>query len=364
MAPQYTVSIYNSSGVLKAISQDYTSLQISRVVNAPDVCVLTYNVIDAFVDQFLVIGAYIDVRREDTAAGISSTVEFSGIIRRVVRKIAETRIIEVTCLGMMDILNQRVIAYKAGTANRTKFDSVPAETVIKTLSNYNVGSLATVANGRAIDGRITSFTTSATAGTGNLISLECAYANLLSTIQDVAEAGGGDFSVSYTAPSSWVLTWHLGQLGTDRTATVRLSVPLGTIGELIVSLDRINDFNATIIGGTGEKDARLIATRPATPQTGINLKEKFVDGKSQKKATVASLQTLGTALLNKERRRREYSATLLQNAALRYGRDYFLGDLVTIVYDSLTSTQKIVGVDLSFDADGRESVDVSLAPIA
>lgn len=362
MAPMYTVSIYDSAGVLKAISQDYTSLQIAKAVNAPDAAVLTYNINDAFVDQFLSNGAIIEILREDTAAGISATTEFSGIIRRVTRTYAEQNIIEVMALGMLDILRQRVIAYKAGILNRSKYVSVPAEQIIKNLFNYNVNVQATTANGRALNGTITGMNTTASAGTGNVLSLECAYANLLSTMQDVADAGGGDFSLTYTAPASWLLTWHLGQLGTDRTATVRLSVPLGTVGELVVDFDRVDDFNAVIVGGTGEGAARLVATRPASLPTGLSLREKFVDAKSQKKSAIASLQALGTSVLVRERKRREYSATLLQNAALRYGRDYFIGDLVTILWGTTTVTQKIVGVDLSFSADGKESVDVSLAP--
>jgi hypothetical protein len=61
----------------------------------------------------------------------------------------------------------------------------------------------------------------------------------------------------------------------------------------------------------------------------------------------------------------------LQNAALRYGRDYFLGDLVTIldvssgnfarVDGGVPITQKISEVALEFKSDGRETVDVTLS---
>jgi hypothetical protein len=67
-------------------------------------------------------------------------------------------------------------------------------------------------------------------------------------------------------------------------------------------------------------------------------------------------------LLNRQRRKRiTYTATLLQNAALRYGRDYFLGDLVTILDGTTAITQKVQGIDLAFSADGKESIDVTLA---
>lgn len=365
MAPQYTVSVYTSAGVLQAISQDFLVLKISRVVNAPDICMLAYNLdTSAYTASFLQIDNLITVTRWDTEAGISSTIEFSGVIRRTVRTYDEKNSLEVLCYSMMDVLNQRIIAYQAGRNNRSRFTAVPAETIIKTLFNFNIGSSATTANGRALDGRITGMTTSASAGTGTVLSLDCAYSNLLSTMQDVAEDGGGDFSITYTAPASWVLTWHLGQLGTDRSATVTLSVPMGTIGELVIDNDKTNDFNAVVVGGTGEGTARLIATRPATLPTGIALKERFVDARSQKRAGVPYLQALGNRALARMRKRRIYSAKILQNAALKYGRDYFIGDLVTILNaaSGVSVIQKVAGVELSFEESGQENIDVQLAP--
>jgi len=58
--------------------------------------------------------------------------------------------------------------------------------------------------------------------------------------------------------------------------------------------------------------------------------------------------------------RTTYSATLLQNAALRYGRDYYLGDLVTILDGTTSVTQKVDEVGLEFTSDGQENVDVTL----
>jgi len=51
----------------------------------------------------------------------------------------------------------------------------------------------------------------------------------------------------------------------------------------------------------------------------------------------------------------------LQNAALRYGREYFLGDLVTVyAYSVGNITQKVQSVALSMSALGAESVNVGL----
>lgn len=361
MAPMYTVSLYNSSGVLQSISQDYLDLAISRTVNAPDMAVLIYDATSRNA-QYLTYGAIVTILRQDTAAGITAATEFSGIIRRIVRTVGERTVYEVTCVGMMALLGDRIVAWKGGVTNRSKFTAQPAETIMRFLVLYNIGAQATTANGRLLGGTLTGFTVPATAGTGTTMNISVSYQNLLQVMQKVSDDGGGDFSVTYTAPATWAYQWHLGQLGANRTATVKLSVPLGTIGELVVSTDRIEDFTAVIVGGEGENGARLIATWPSTLPTGLNLRETFVDARNLKKANLARLQQRGKMALGRQQRKRTtYTATLLQNAALRYGRDYFLGDLVTILDGTTEVTQKVQGIDLAFSADGKESVDVTLA---
>jgi hypothetical protein len=364
MAPIYTVMLRDKDGLLESVSQDYLDLAISRTVNAPDIAALVYDSNSLNV-QYLIHGSIIEIYREDTEAGIASTQEFAGFIRRVVRTINDRTTYEITALGAMSLLGDRIVAWKAERANRSKFTAQPAETIVRTLVVTNAGNQATVAGGRILEGTLITpnLTFPASAGTGTVLSVSLAYQNLLEAVQKVCDDGGGDFSVTYDpVVNQFGARWHLGQLGTNRTATVKLSVPLGTIGELIVSDDRIDDFTAVIVGGQGEGKARRIATRPATLPTSTSLREVFADARNLKKATLGRLRSHGQILLNRQARKRvTYTATLLQNAALRYGRDYFLGDLVTILDGTTAITQKVQGVDLAFTADGKESVDVTLA---
>ena len=361
MAPQYTISLYNSTGTLQSISQDYLHLVISRTINAPDVAQFVYDS-NSNNAQYLTYGAIVTITRVDDDAGISASTEFSGIIRQITRIVNDRTTYEITAVGMMALLGDRIVAWKGNRLNRALWRAKPAETIIKDLFTYNIGSGATTANGRQLDGTITGMTTTATAGTGTVLSIGLAHQNLLAAMQKVADDGGGDFSLTYTAPATWTFAWHLGQLGTDRTATVKLSVPLGTIGELVVDQNRIADFTATIVGGTGEGKARRLATRPAAMPTGLNLREFFIDARNEKKGTLGRLQVVGQVAINRQRRKRTaYTAKLLQNAALRYGRDYFLGDLVTILDGSTAITQKISEVGLEFTSEGQELVDVTLS---
>jgi hypothetical protein len=359
MAPQYVVSLYNSSGVLQEISIDYAELSIRRTVNAPDMAVVTW------ARTSIVTIAYnsiMTITRSDEENGISPAVEFSGLVRAINRTVGEMTTITLTAVGWEALLGDRVIAWKASTANRSKFTAVPAETIMKTLFNYNLGSLATTANGRAKSGVLTGASTTASAGTGTVLTVDCAYKNLLETMQEVAEDGGGDFSITYTAPATWSFAWHLGQLGTNRTATVRLSVALGTVADFVNNLDRIQDFTAVIIAGQGEAKARRVDAAPTSAYpTGLALRESFVDFKAARKATASMLQSYGTILLDAQKlKRQRISVSLMQNAALRYGRDYFLGDLVTVLDNTTPITQKVDGVEMQFTPDGQELINVIL----
>jgi hypothetical protein len=372
MAVHYTIEFIGGLTLLGAVSQDFLNLAISRAVNAPDIMQVEYDASSYNVQQ-LIIGRPVIVTRVDTEAGISPSVEFAGLIRRIVRRVSNTTTFQVTAVGMMALLGDRIVAWKSGIINRSVWRNAPAEQVLRNLFSFNIGVNATTANGRLLAGDLTGMTNSATGNTGNLISIGLAQQNLLSAMQKVADVGGGDFSLSYTPyPSTWVFNWHLGQLGTDRTATVLLSVPLGTISELIVDDNRINDFTISVVGGTGEGAARLFAVRPATLPTLADGREKFVDARNEKKGTIGRLRQVGQIAINRQRRKRTtYTVSLLQNAALRYGRDYFLGDLVTIldvpsgnfgrVDGGVPITQKISEVGLEFQSDGRETVDVTLS---
>jgi hypothetical protein len=178
-------------------------------------------------------------------------------------------------------------------------------------------------------------------------------------MQRIQEAAGGDFDLVYTAPATYTYTWYTGQRGTNRSATVIFSVANGTIGQLRVITDRIADATAVIVAGQGEGVFRSYVTRPASLPTGLNLRERWVDARNQ--STTAEYQQLGDIVLAEaERQRSRIEVQILQSDALRYGRDYVLGDLVSVYTGSTTLTRKVQSVGLHFSSDGSEAVDVGL----
>ncbi len=365
MSVLYTVQILDSSGVIQSYITDFEQLSISRQCSSVDALSITLPSSSQSA-PFVVYDAKLIVTRKDDAMEIPDAVEFSGIIRKIEQIVSSIRSLRVTAVGQLSLLGDRIIAYPSAIANRSVFTAVAAETIIKTLYTYNIGSSATTANGRLLSGVVSGMSTSASSGSGTALTVSCSMKNLLQTLQETAATGGGDIDLLYTAPASWSLVWYTGQRGTDRRATVILSVPTGTISELLITTDRVNDFSSVIIGGAGTNKARVYATRPASLPTGLNNREIYADAKSTGNvpAALSAMQQQGSVMLKLQTRRRvTYKAKIIQGGALRYGRDYFLGDLITIRDNSTDVIQKVQGVTLEFSSDGRESINVILAAL-
>lgn len=358
MAVEYTLVISDALGAVKSIAVDYLELVINRNLNKPDVALFSFDSTSPNV-QFLETFGFIQIIRKDDALGIVPTTEFQGFINRITKVRGERTTFTVTCLGMLALLATRTVAWRADIANRSKWTARPAETILKDMFNYNIGSLATTANGRLLNGNMTGMTTTASAGLGTVLSIAAAYENLLTAMQRVAEGSSSYFTLTYAVPFTWTFAFYPTLQGTDRRTTVKLSVDNGTLSEFVYDIDYAGDFNAVIVGGEGQGAARRIATRPAALPTGYNLRETFLDSRKGNKATLATLQNEGTALLRQQTRKRiKYNANgVLQTASLRYGRDYFLGDYVTVGDSGVEVAQIINAVTLEFK-NGEELIDV------
>jgi hypothetical protein len=91
------------------------------------------------------------------------------------------------------------------------------------------------------------------------------------------------------------------------------------------------------------------------------LREVYVKGSDQ--TTENQLRSLSWSRYRRQRFKiQSYDIQVLQSAAWRYGRDYFLGDLVSVVtVGTTTITRKIFAVSLSMNSQGVEEVRIDLA---
>ncbi|GAI16624.1 unnamed protein product, partial [marine sediment metagenome] len=113
----------------------------------------------------------------------------------------------------------------------------------------------------------------------------------------------------------------------------------------------------------GEGAARALEIRTdagAIADSPWNRREMFADARNED--TAAALQDKGDRLLEERQAEESFSFDVIQTAACIYGRDYFLGDLVTARYGDIETDKKIVGVGIVVQ-ENRDTISVELADV-
>jgi len=300
----------------------------------------------------------VEVWRRNRRLGIDWYVDFRGLYLGQRHQTQDYSTAQITCPGVMTMLGWRHIAYPAGTTDRSAFSNQRAETVMKTLVNRNVGPGATTTDGRLRNGTIPGITVAPDQGRGNLVTWNCAWDNLLTSLQQLAGIAGGDFDLTQTDPAEWTFEFYPGQLGTDRSGTLTFSLSFGNMGGPVYTLDYTGAKTVAIVGGQGrEEDRELSVVLGDEYATDWDI-EVFVNASSAK--TAQGRIDAGLAALYERRTKETLSYEVLQTASAAYGRDYFLGDLVRAQYGPMSVTQKVAGVTVEFDSDGQEQIEVEM----
>jgi hypothetical protein len=360
VTPNYKLILKTPSGSKIAECVSYLDLVYTKEVNAPGLCSFKLDY-DYFAIPLLEDKAQVEVWRRNPEAGIAWYCDFYGLYRKKGLTYKNEQLFTATCPGIMTMLSWRHIGYKADTANRSLYTTLPVETIMKSLVTYNLTSAGTVADGRVRLATLTSpgtITVQLDAAGGNTVdSYACAFRNVLTELQKLAGVyGGGDFDLVQTAANTWQFRFYAGQLGTDRTADVTFAVEYGNMANPVYTKDRINEASVVIVGGQGLAALRAVRIVTGPDYAVANDIETFADGRNL--ATNAGLDELGARVANDKKARVTFDYDVIQTASCRYGRDYFLGDLVTAVWDTISVTQQIIGVTVTAKTDGSEVIDV------
>lgn len=365
---EYRIDIHAPapSGVLQAQidGTSYSNLKFTRYVNAPgffSFAIITSH--PAF--QYVVNDALVVIWRRNTAQGLDWYIEFTGLVRSTRREYRSYDELTVTGAGVLSLLARRYILYYANTSNRSLFASSPAETIMKTLVEYNAAASATVGNSRLRAGTIAGVSVQPDGAQGNSLSLACAYDNLLSTLQFISApgGGGGDFDLVRTSGASYEFRFYAGQLGTNRIASILFALEYGNMANPVYTVDRFDQKTVAVVGGQGQESGRVIAVRTGSEYaTGIDI-ELFIDGRNE--STVGALNSRGDIALDANRNKlKSFSFDVLQVASYFYGQHYFLGDLVSYRYADISGTIKINGVTIAIDnASGKEDIKIEMLEI-
>lgn len=364
MGAEYRLDFYNTSGTLTAVVLDYLSLNYRKVVNAPGLLRFVLPGTSNNISNLSTNGI-VEVWRRNAAIGLDWTRDFVSIYRAQSDEQSSARVFTANCPGIMTLLGWRVVAWYANTANRSLFTTAKAETILKTLVSYNAGANATTANGRyraGVDGSsklsgLYTITVQADSAAGNTLSIGCAQDNLLDALQRVvAKGSGGDFDLVKASGTTLDFRWYTGQLGTDKSASVIFSLDRGNMAEVKYNFDRTDEATVAIVGGQGLDANRVFVTRTGADHSSSNDIEVFINGSSY--TTTGALNAMGDGALFDRRARQEYSFNVLQAPNAYYGVHYGVGDLVTAITRSASSTQKVVAANVEFTSTNGETISI------
>lgn len=379
MPVQYTIKLYDDAGVAIGIVTPL-SIAVVHKINTPSVATFSVN-LNASVVQDLDYNYIIEIIRSDPSVGMQAYTEFSGFIRYWNRKYEQNPIMEVTAVDASSIIQSRIVAWFPNLDWVSFFRAVTFPTASKILTylwNYNIGSLARfyppiLTTGqqrrygsrldRWTDGRISTAVDAVDLGIGAAIEIACSGENLHDVMVKVADTGGLDFTVLFDIPTLAYTFFYADNLGADRRSYLKLSQANNTIGNLSRSTNLINYYTMFHVIGKGDDKNNLRNQYPTTAPTGISLREAFVKGADQKNGQ--QLYNLGFSRFRQQRQKiQAYDIEILQSSVWRYGRDYFLGDLVSVDANAAVPlTRKIYAVSLAMDSQGAEEVQIDLAAI-
>lgn len=224
-----------------------------------------------------------------------------------------------------------------------------AETVAKHFVNYNLGPSATS------DRQLSNFSVEADAGQGSTVYADANFQQLLQPdgnglLQVIARNGGIGIRMVQVSGALQFQCF----LPNDKTSNALFSEGLGNLGDYDYSVDATQLINYVFAAaGNSTPPTACVVYQDAASQVNWGRIEGFLQSGSTtdylkllQLATNASTQSAGTTL----------SAVLLETDGLQYGRDFNLGDKVTVVIDNTTLQDIVREVQIDLDPSTGETV--------
>jgi hypothetical protein len=316
-------------------------------------------------DEAGTLDSQFEFYRRDPAGGLGWYKDFETFHRGMeFSSDAEGQLIFMSYgVGYNDLLLAETILWPAGSAQATK--AGPAETVAKEFVDENVGPGALAASGRFRDGAMPGLTIQADAATGNAWSGGRTFKNLLDVLVELAEIGPGDYWMMGTGAAAFEFQWRNVRWGEDRTlgnaagnAPVVFSANNNNATNISYNFQRLNEINVCDVLGGGVGANRQIVTRTTGFETDSPWGVRAISRDARDETDTVVLQTRGDEVIAKNRPCRLVSFDVKQMTATRYGRDWDAGDLVTVEIRDRMVDVKIIGVTITVDSSGEESITV------
>lgn len=373
LASQYLVRLYNTSGILVAVFDNWISLNVEKRLNTFHTHQFSIDGLDSRVSLFEK-DSFVEVLRRVQGLGLNWYQEYIGFHRTPQRQITSNgrRIFTSYGRGLQDLLQRRDIAHYAGSTGAAK--SGAAETVVKDYVDENAGPSAT-APPRFFSGVTTGLTIEADAALGATWTGSRPSNKLSEVVKEIAEFAGLVIDVVSTGPATFEFRVKepddRTNTGLDPTTGRNSSgnVPVTFAPELAnmtspsFTVSATEEITAAIVLGQGQEADRAVRQRTssALSDSPWNRVEDTRDARQE--STNAGLDALGDEVLEEGQERENFDFTVLQTISCAYGLHYFLSDLINARFEEIERQKQITEVRITV-AEGKEQITISLGDLA
>ncbi|NJN65458.1 MAG: hypothetical protein HC884_01475 [Chloroflexaceae bacterium] len=292
----------------------------------------------------------------------TETVWFiSQVVRRVMSK--GERVLIVYAEPAISLLSRRVVAFAAGSVQAQK--SGPADNLMRAIVRENFGSESGA--GRDVSAWLTVPPAGEDRSAGATLSKAFAWRNVLTVLQELAEASaeaGGPIFFDVVAPTPATLRFetYAQVRGTDHSRSnsrgmepVVLSVEMGTLTDVVRSVEWREEVTAVYVAGQGARAAREVVEVTDTARAALvpfGRRETLHDARQV--AVTTGLTDEGHARLQAGQPADTFSARVVSRPAALYGVHWRFGDRVTAEFGGEVMTCRVEQVQVSVTRDGEK----------
>lgn len=368
---------------------DFKFLQIHKELNRPGYYQLILHDEHGYAEDILKLDNILRFYRFD---GTNQYIEYEAFHRTRVNSIFSTGTEQYSSFGrgMLDLFNRRIVAWRAGTPNRSTWDQVPVLRVMSDIIAYNLmEEHATVDNGRLADGVFHDVHTNINVGVtpgGELWSGEWAFRNVLQAMKTLSEWSKDnpkpdsnypngwfeiDGFVSFNGPPHIDLYARDGGIGRDKSDKIVFSPSLDNTKDLWLSYTRSEEVNRMYGLGSGEASQRqVVISNAVDKQTGIDgSRWNVLESSAAAPRDATGYELTHFTNIQLERNRAEWGATF---TPYLYGpwllgspgrTDFYnLGDIVSFSYAGQDLKMRINAIDIMIGESGKEQIKLEFTP--
>ena len=254
--------------------------------------------------------------------------------------------LEVSGSGLKKIIGQRIIW------DQLNYINANVETAIRDVITKNIISPSNSARA------ISNFILDTAIGFSDAFDAQVFSENVAEWIESICTTYSYGWDV-YIKNNKYVFALIAG---TDRSITsaepVIFSEDFENIASVTYEDEKSEYYNVGLVGGEGEGTSQVVQSVGSA--SGLNRFETYIDGSDVSSngeiitlATYKSmLQTYGESQLTLSQFNQKFDGELIASGLYTFGKDYFIGDIVQILFKGINAKTRIIEMIYSEDSSG------------